>query len=88
MSRAIALHQFNEAKGREIIPITPWCFWKLRNLMVFDGYKGSNEEAMLVVSRMVMDVLRHQVEEIHTHSYVLLETKAEDSVFQRMRGWL
>jgi len=60
MTGELALRQFNEAKGREIIPITTWCFWKMRNLIVFDGYEGSDKEAIHVVSKMVAKVLRYQ----------------------------
>jgi len=32
-----AIDIFNQSKGREIIPILAWSFWKLRNFIVFNG---------------------------------------------------
>jgi len=79
MIGTIALNIFLETKGREIIPSIAWCFWRIRNLIVFKGYKGGDEDALFVACRTTREEVRYQVEEFRIHGYKLLQERVKDS---------
>ena len=59
-----AMEYFSKGKEKEIIPILAWCCWKIRNLVVFEGYQGSARESTLLVRRFASDVIKCQAVEI------------------------
>ena len=55
-----AMDSFGRTKEKGIIPILAWCCWKVRNLVVFESYDGSDREAKLLVLRFASDVIKSQ----------------------------
>jgi len=68
-----AIDIFNQSKGQAIIPILAWSFWKIRNLIVFDGFVGNDKEAMLVVCRFAKDIIQHQSAAMRDYGKIILK---------------
>ena len=71
-----AMNSFAKIKEREIIPILAWCYWKVRNLTVFDNFNGSTTEAVFLVIRFAQDVIKYQASEIRGGANYLLDQVA------------
>ena len=75
-----AMDSFGRIKEKEIIPILAWCCWKVRNLVVFEGYDGSDREAKLLVIRFASDVIKCQAAGIRDAAGHILELLGQGRV--------
>jgi hypothetical protein len=72
----------SKSKDMEIIPILAWCCWKIRNLVVFDGLAGSDDDIKLLIRRFARNVIQYQIEAIRVtagnHLNLLLQGRFRD----------
>ena len=81
-----AMVSFNKIKEKEIIPILAWCCWRVRNLTVFEGFDGTDEEAKALVVRYAMEVIQSQESRIKEEAGRLMKLVYQGRVLESPLG--